>query len=85
MFGQHLSKFIDDDLDEEIKVIAELTDEDKRFFKGNGKIILPDGKVAAVGSGRYLKMAIEKITDFDRELNEWKIVETETDPDIINI
>lgn len=72
-------------LEEEIKVIAELTEENKRVFKGNGKIILPDGKVAAVGTGRYLKMAIEKITDFDRDLNEWKVVKTETDPSSINI
>ncbi len=72
-------------LDEEIKVITELKDEDKRFFKGTGKIVLADGKVAATASGRYLKLPIEKISDFDRDINEWKVVRSKTDPATINI
>ena len=71
-------------LDEEIKVVSGLTGEDKRFFRGTGEIILPDGKIAATGMGKYLKMPIEKITDFDRDLNEWKVVKSETDPSSIN-
>lgn len=72
-------------LDEEVKIIARLVDENKRFFKGIGKIILSDGDIAAEAEGKYLKLPIEKIADFDKELNEWRVVESETDPDSIAI
>lgn len=72
-------------LDEEIKVVAKLTDEDKRLFRGTGKIILPGGEVAATAEGKYLRMPIENIADFDRDENEWKVVKSETDPEIIEI
>jgi acyl-coenzyme A thioesterase PaaI-like protein len=72
-------------LDEEIKVVAKLTDEDKRLFEGTGKIILPNGEVAAIAEGKYLRMPIEKIADFDRDANEWRVVESATDPESIEI
>ena len=46
-----------------------------------GEIILPDGDIAAEAEGKYLKLPIEKIADFDKELNEWRVVESEADPD----
>ena len=72
-------------LDEEIKVVAKLTYEDKRLFGGTGKIVLSNGDVAATAEGKYLKLQIEKIADFDRDANEWKVVEIETDPENIEI
>ena len=72
-------------LDEEVRVIARLVDENKRFFKGIGKIVLPDGDIAAEAEGKYLKLPIEKIADFDKESNEWRVVESEADPDSIEI
>ncbi len=72
-------------LDEEVRVIVRLVDENKRFFKGIGKIVLPDGDIAAEAEGKYLKLPIEKIADFDKESNEWRVVESEADPDSIEI
>jgi len=72
-------------LDEEIKVVAKLTFEDKRLFEGTGKIMLSNGDVAATAEGKYLRLQIEKIADFDRDANEWKVVESETDPENIEI
>ena len=72
-------------LDEEIKVVAKLTYEDKRLFRGTGKIMLSNGDVAATAEGKYLRLQIEKIADFDRDANEWKVVELETDPENIEI
>jgi acyl-coenzyme A thioesterase PaaI-like protein len=72
-------------LDEEIKVVAKLTFEDKRLFEGTGKIMLSNGDVAATAQGKYLRLPIEKIADFDRDANEWKVVELETDPENIKI
>lgn len=72
-------------LDGEIKAITKLTEENKRVFKGTGKIVLSDGKIAATAEGRYLKLPIEKIADFDREENEWKVIVSPDDPKIIEI
>ena len=72
-------------LDEEIKIVAKLTYEDKRLFGGTGKIMLSNGERAATAEGKYLRLQIEKIADFDRDTNEWKVVELETDPDNIEI
>jgi len=72
-------------LDEEIKVVAKLTFEDKKLFEGTGKIVLSNGDIAATAQGKYLRLPIEKIADFDRDTNEWKVVELETDPENIKI
>jgi len=72
-------------LDEEIKVVAKLTFEDKKLFEGTGKIMLSNGDIAATAQGKYLRLPIEKIADFDRDANEWKVVELKTDPENIKI
>ena len=50
-----------------------------------GEIILADGQVAVEGQGRYLKMDIEKIADFDHEGEDWQVVSLPDDPDFIEI
>jgi acyl-coenzyme A thioesterase PaaI-like protein len=66
-------------LDQEIKVVARITEENKRSFTGTGEIILADGSVAVEGSGRYLKMALSRITDLDFQQEEWRIIEQGAD------
>ena len=53
---------------------------DKRLFKGTGEIVNPDGEIAATAEGLYMKLPIDKIADFDRDENEWKVVISESDP-----
>ena len=72
-------------LSRQVKVVARINKENSRIFEGSGEIVLEDGTVAIEGSGRYLKMPIEKITDFDLEENEWKVVSSEEDPEVIEI
>lgn len=72
-------------LNEELKVIGRITNESSRMFEGTGEIILQNGDVAVTAFGKYMKVPLDKITDFDREENEWKIVELETDPKEIQI
>lgn len=72
-------------LDEELKVIGRITSENSRFFEGSGEIVLKNGDVAVTAKGKYLKVPLEKITDFDIEENEWRIVKTENDPKVIEI
>ena len=59
--------------------------ENSRMFEGTGEIILPNGDVAVTAHGKYLKVPLEKITDFDIEENEWRVVDLETDPKEIEI
>jgi len=72
-------------LDDEIKVVARIEKESGRSFTGVGEILLADGRVAIEGRGRYLKMDIDKIADFDHEGDEWRVVELENDPQFIEV
>lgn len=69
----------------ELKVVGRITEENSRFFHGTGEILLPDGEVAVAARGKYLKAPLEKIADFDREENEWRVVERKDDPQSIEI
>jgi len=72
-------------LDDEIRVISRITSEDKRFFEGSGEILLKDGAIAVSGKGRYLKMDISKIADFDTEEQQWKVVHSPDDPSSVTL
>lgn len=67
-------------LGEALKVVGRITTENSRMFEGTGEIVLANGDIAVTAQGKYLKVPLEKITDFDKDENEWKIVELESDP-----
>ncbi|KAB2892173.1 MAG: PaaI family thioesterase [Desulfobulbaceae bacterium] len=68
-------------IDREVRVIGRIVSDGKRSFEGTGEIILEDGTVAIEGKGRYLKMDIGKIADFDHQEQEWQVVDAPNDPD----
>ena len=68
-------------LHEELRVIARITKANSRFFEGTGELLLEDGTVAASGHGKYLKVPLEKIADFDVDAQEWGVVQSDDDPD----
>lgn len=72
-------------LNEEIKVVGRIVNENTRIFKGTGEIYLQNGDVAVTAEGRYLKVPLEKIADFNREENEWRLVPLEDDPHEIEV
>ncbi len=72
-------------IDGEIRVRARVTKETSRIYEGSGEIALKNGKVAAEGHGKYMKLPIEKIADFDYEEQEWRVVPAERDPKEIDI
>ncbi|AFN73845.1 thioesterase superfamily protein [Melioribacter roseus P3M-2] len=72
-------------LNEELKVVGRITKENNRIFEGTGEIYLQNGETAATAYGKYFKVPLERIADFDPEENEWKIIEKEDDPDEIEI
>lgn len=73
------------DLNQELKVIGRITKDDNRVFEGTGEIILPDGEIAVEAHGKYLKVPLEKITVFDPDEYEWRVVRNENDPIEIKI
>jgi acyl-coenzyme A thioesterase PaaI-like protein len=72
-------------LDKELRVIGRITNESSRFFEGTGEILLPDGDVGASGVGKYIKLPLEKIADFDSAEQEWKITPNERDPRMVDL
>jgi acyl-coenzyme A thioesterase PaaI-like protein len=57
----------------ELTAVGRIIEEKKRTFKGTGELLLPDGTVAAEGSGTYIKMEITRIAAFDPEVEEWGV------------
>jgi len=71
--------------DVELKVVGRITEQNKRFFFGTGELLLPDGSVAVTAKGKYIKLPLDKIADFDHEEQEWKVVPKKNDPTEIEI
>jgi acyl-coenzyme A thioesterase PaaI-like protein len=67
-------------LNGELRVIGRITNEKRRLFEGTGEILLPNGEVAVEGHGKYIKLPLEEIADFDYDEQEWKAVLKEGDP-----
>jgi len=61
-------------------VVGRITEQDSRFFSGSGEIVLPDGTVAALARGRYMKVPLDKIAAFDEAEFEWGVVPCRDDP-----
>lgn len=72
-------------LDAPIRVVGRIVKEGTRFFDGTGEILLEDGSVAVEGQGRYIKMPLSKIADFDVDAQEWRIVAAPDDPREVEI
>jgi uncharacterized protein (TIGR00369 family) len=67
-------------LNQQLRVVGRITSETGRSFEGTGEIYLPDGEIAATGFGKYMKLPINKIADFDEAEQEWKVNPMDTDP-----
>jgi acyl-coenzyme A thioesterase PaaI-like protein len=70
-------------LNGDLRVVGRITSQSSRLFEGTGEIVLPDGDVAATGNGKYMKLPLEKIADFDEAEQEWRVTVTENDPETI--
>ena len=72
-------------LHEELRVIGRITKNSSRFFEGTGELLLEDTTVAAEAQGKYLKIPLEKIADFDVDHQEWKVVDLPDDPKEVSL
>lgn len=64
----------------ELKVVGRITGQSSRLFSGTGEIVLPDGVVAVTATGKYMKVSLERIADFDAAEFEWAVVPQKGDP-----
>ena len=69
----------------EIRAIGRIDKDTRRYFEGSGEILLSDGSIAAEGHGKYIKLPIEKIADFDVDKQEWRVVPSPDDPHEVEI
>jgi acyl-coenzyme A thioesterase PaaI-like protein len=67
-------------LDEEIRVIGRINRLTSRYFEGTGEILLKDGSVAISGKGKYIKLPLEDIADFDAVEQEYRVTPSPDDP-----
>ena len=72
-------------LNEELRVVGRITKDSRRLFEGTGEILLPNGDVAVEGFGKYIKLPLDEIADFDFEEQEWKTITDEDDPKMIEL
>lgn len=72
-------------LNTELKAVGRITKNSRRIFEGTGEILLPNGEIAVTAHGRYMKLSIDKIADFNEEHEEWKVIKSENDPTEIDI
>lgn len=72
-------------LHQQLRIVGRVTKEGSRIFEGTGEILLPNGDVAATGTGVYLRMPLAKITDFDPVAEEWKVIVRKNEPESIEL
>jgi acyl-coenzyme A thioesterase PaaI-like protein len=69
--------------EEKLRVIGRIDHIGNRFFEGSGEILLKDGTVAVEGKGKFIKLPLEKIADFDEEEQEWRVAPSPSDPEYV--
>jgi acyl-coenzyme A thioesterase PaaI-like protein len=72
-------------LEEEIRVVGRIDHVARRYFEGSGQILLKDGSVAVEGKGKYIKLPIDKIADFDVDEQEWRVTVSPDDPQYVDL
>jgi len=72
-------------LGEELRVVGRITRDTRRIFEGTGEILLTDGEIAVEGVGKYIRLPLDDIADFDFDEQEWKAVPDEDDPMTIKL
>lgn len=72
-------------LNEELRVVARVTRDTRKLFEGTGEILLKNGDVAVSGWGKYWKIPMKEMEEFDPEEQGWKVIPSESDPLTIDI
>jgi hypothetical protein len=65
--------------------VASIVKQGRRSFTGVGRILLPDGAVAVEATGKYLRLPITEIAEFDQQHEQWRVTLSDSDPNSIAI
>ena len=68
-----------------LTVTGKVVENNRRLFTGEGAIILPDGEVAVTATGKYRKLKIENIAEFDVSGEDWQLYPKQDDPDFVEL
>lgn len=55
----------------ELKVIGRMTNDKGRIYEGTGELLLPNGEVAVIAEGKYMKRDLNQIVENDFLGEEW--------------
>lgn len=58
----------------ELRAVGRITRDTRLLFEGLGELFLPDGTVAVEAQGKYMKLPVEMIADWDAEAEDWGVV-----------
>lgn len=58
----------------ELTAVGRMVKDRGPYFEGAGEIYLPDGAVAVEAKGKYWKLPLSEIADFDVQREEWQVV-----------
>lgn len=72
-------------LNEELRVVGRISKDASRLFEGTGELLLSNGDVAVSAYGKYIKMPISKIADWDDQAEEWRVSLSDDEPMEIDI
>ena len=61
-------------LDVELTAAGRIVKDRQFYFEGTGELLLPDGTTAVEAKGKYWKLPLDDIADFDTEVQEWRVV-----------
>lgn len=61
-------------LDVELTAVGRIVKDRQFYFEGTGELLLPDGTTAVEAKGKYWKLPLDDIADFDTEIQEWRVV-----------
>lgn len=72
-------------VNQKLRAITRITNDENRFFMGTGEILLDDGTVAVEATGKYMKLPYSKIAASDMEHMGWEVRHSPDDPVEIEI
>jgi len=72
-------------LNEELRIVGRITRDSSRIFEGTGEILLADDTIAVSAQGKYMKMSLNKIADWDTTGDEWRVAEAGATPTWIDL
>ncbi|MFZ1474549.1 MAG: hotdog fold domain-containing protein, partial [Anaerolineae bacterium] len=58
----------------ELTAVGRVVKDRGSYFEGAGEMLLPDGTVAVEAKGKFWKLPLGEIADFDTDREQWRVV-----------